>query len=81
MIVFIIYVGEYDWVLCWKSFVEWVLDGLFPTKSVGVCRGVLRVSDPRIQDSRTDFPPFSGILVDSTSTRGWCKMEDSSGDS
>ena len=34
----------------------------------------------RIQDSRTDFGGFLGILVDSTSTRGWCKIDEWSGD-
>jgi hypothetical protein len=43
-------------------------------KSARVCRGVLRFWDPRIQDSRTDFPDFLTKTDDSTSTRGWCKM-------
>jgi hypothetical protein len=51
----------------------------FSAKSVGVCRGVLRVWDLRIQDSRTDFGLFLQKMVGSASTRGWCKMEDSSG--
>ena len=43
---------------------------------VRVCRGVLRFPDLRIQDSRTDFWPFLWKMVDSASTRGWCKMEE-----
>jgi hypothetical protein len=46
-------------------------------KDVGVCRGVLRFWRPRIQDSRTDFGVFLAKMVDSTSTRGWCKTESS----
>ena len=56
-----------------------VESGISEDESTRVCRGVLRFPDPRIQDSRTDFSPFLGILVDSTSTRGWCKIEGWSG--
>jgi hypothetical protein len=43
---------------------------------VRVCRGVLRFSDLRIQDSRTDFGPKMRKSIDSASMRGWCKMEE-----
>jgi hypothetical protein len=57
-----------------------VESGISDDKSVCVCRGVLRFLDPRIQDSRTDFQLFSRKLIDSTSMRGWCKIEGWSGD-
>jgi hypothetical protein len=40
-----------------------------------VCRGVLRFWGTRIQDSRTDFRPKTQKFIDSTSTRGWCKIK------
>jgi hypothetical protein len=51
-----------------------------PTKSARVCRGVLRVWGTRIQDSRTDFGGFWWKIVDSATTRGWCKIEIKDGD-
>jgi hypothetical protein len=64
-------VGDLCWMLRITEFLA--------VKSACVCRGVLRFLRMRIQDSRTDFQPICPILVDGTSTRGWCKIKTSMG--